>query len=191
MPEKPITAEASVPIETVWMNYRYVSAWSEVNARIAQRQNAVNIFVTLSTAIVTVLLTSRRTEMPLDPNLFSLLIPVVSLVFGFLNYKHDKTIALLRDYMAECETHNSNELKLLAYNSSKKYRKYADEARSFHDYSCAGLIVIFNGLGVYVAYQTYPDVFRLTGYPVLVYLVVAVISVGLVIRSTVRPHVFR
>jgi hypothetical protein len=88
----------------VGMNYRYTSAWNEVNARIAKRQNAVTIFVSLSTAIITVLVTSARWDTPINTNIFSLLLPVVSLAFGLLNYKRDMTIALLRDFLADCET---------------------------------------------------------------------------------------
>jgi hypothetical protein len=80
---------------------------------------------------------------------------------------------------------------LIGYNSSPRYRPHADTARKFHDYSCTILIVIFNGLGFFVAHSAFPDIFKWESYPILVYLVLGGISLYLVMRSTVRPHRFR
>ena len=180
-------------IEIVHMNYRYAGAWNEVNARIAQRQNAVTMFVTLSSVVVTVLISSDRKSPVLDPNWIYLLILVASLVFGFLNYKHDKTISLLRSFMADCEKSSQRhypEAHLLGYNSEPIYRKHADSIRSFHDYSCAVLIIIFNALGLYSAYHTFPAVFAFSGWPFILYLAVVAWAIYLVMRSTWRPYVF-
>lgn len=191
--EDTVNKSSKALIETVGLNYRYASAWNEVNTRIAQRQNAVTIFVTLATVIVTVIHAAPRMGTELDPNVFSLLIPVVSLVFGLLHYKHDKTIALLREFLATCERHHLKqhpELSLPGYNSDECYRKYAGDARSFHDYSSAALIVIFNILGGYVAYHAYPEVLRFSGWPFVFYLIGCIASLYFVLRSTVRPHLF-
>lgn len=202
MDEKSIL-QAAAPIETVSLNYRYVSAWNEVNSRIAQRQNAVTIFVTLSSIIVTVLLSGNHpvgsssnqlnTFALLDPALFSLLLPVISIVFGFLNYKHDKTIALLRYFLSECEALTSKNypaIQVIDYNSSDYFRKYADSARRFHDYSCLALIVIFNVLGVLVIEKAYPSAFEWTGWPIFAYCSMAIFSIFLVMRSTWWPYRF-
>ena len=39
-------------VGTVALNYRYFGCWNEVNARIAQRQNAVTVYVTLSSGLL-------------------------------------------------------------------------------------------------------------------------------------------
>ena len=188
------SSDAKMTIETVSMNYRYASAWNEVNTRIAQRQNAVTIFVSLSTAIITVLITSARADTLINPNVFSLLLPAVSIVFGLLNYKHDMTIALLRDFLADCERSSpigDEKLALIGYNNiSEKYRPHADAARKFHDISCAILIVIFNGLGFIVAHLAFPELFHWQSYPLLFYFVSGVISLCLVMRSTFWPYRF-
>jgi hypothetical protein len=57
---------------------------------------------------------------------------------------------------------------LIGYNSSPRYRPHADTARKFHDYSCTILIVIFNGLGFFVAHSAFPDIFKWEFYPILV-----------------------
>ncbi len=51
--------DTQAALGTVALNYRYFGSWNEVNARIAQRQNAVTVFVTLSIAILTILARPR------------------------------------------------------------------------------------------------------------------------------------
>ena len=95
--------------------------------------------------------------------------------------------------MGQCETKHKEkypELILLGYNSSEFYRKHADDARNFHDYSCLALIVIFNILGVLIAQRAFPDAFRPTGWPIVAYGLGAVIAAGFVMPSTWWPHRF-
>ncbi len=73
--------------------------------------------------------------------------PVISVLFGFLNLKHDRTIAVLRAFMADCEKLGAAQsLDLPGYNSDNHYRKHADTYRNFHDYAAVMLICIFNGI---------------------------------------------
>jgi len=182
------------PPSVLSLNYRYSAAWNEVNTRIAQRQSAVNIFVTLASAIVTILIAGSRSESPINPNLLSVPLPIISFVFGLLNYKHDKTIALLRHYLAACEEFSAQSFPALAslgYNSAPVYRDNASKTRKLHDYSSALLILVFNIAGLTVARKAYPATFNLSGWPIVGYVVVVGFSVWLVIRASVRPHVFR
>jgi hypothetical protein len=103
-----VAPETRATIETVGLNYRYSSIWNEVNARIAQRQNALSMFVSLAAGIISVLFISAGTVavdqeqmVRFDPYFFSVLLPIISVVFGFLNYKHDMTISLLRSFLSE------------------------------------------------------------------------------------------
>lgn len=134
--------------EIVAMNYRYAAAWNEVNTRIAQRQNALLIFVTVAGAMLT-FITAKNSNFadPVFLNIFSVVLPIFSVAVAFLNFKHDRTIALLRDFMAECESLNAREypaLRLVRYNSSPFYREEADRTRSLHDWTCFILILVFN-----------------------------------------------
>lgn len=182
-------AHLDASAQIVWMNYRYSAAWQEVCTRIAQRQNALNIFVTLATGIVTILLASPSTGTTLNPNLFSMLLPLVSLAFGMLNYKHDRTIALLRAYLTECELYLNGDA-LPGYNSSQHYKQHAEFTRRFHDYSCGFLLLFFNIFGFYSAHKAYPAVFTITGWPVFLYFALVLVSFWLVMQSTIRPHRF-
>jgi len=178
------------------MNYRYAGAWHEVNARIAQRQNALNIYVSLASGIVGILFAAGRTAAGGRGNhaSFVWLLPIISVAFAFLNYKHDVTIALLRRFMAECEQLNRDkhaELTLLGYNSSDFYMARADSARKFHDLSSAALVLLFNAIGAVVAYTSSPDNFAHSAWPMVMYFAVAMFATWLVTRASWRPHEFR
>ena len=43
-------------------NYRYIAAYNEVNARIAQRQQALSVCIALIVGLVAALVASRRIE---------------------------------------------------------------------------------------------------------------------------------
>lgn len=184
-----LEAEVSNPaVDVVSMNYRYAGAWHEVNARIAQRQNALNIYVSLASGIVGILFAASRTATS-----FVWLLPVISVAFAFLNYKHDVTIALLRRFMAECERHNLDKhpsLAMVGYNSSAFYMKLADGARKFHDLSSAALILLFNAIGAVVAYKSAPDNFVHSTWAMGGYFAVALFAMWLVTRASWRPYDF-
>lgn len=180
--------------EIVSMNYRFAGAWNEVNARIAQRQNALSIYVTLASVVVTVLFAAGRSGAALDANLFSLLLPIVSLSFAFLHLKHDRTIAILRDFMAQCEEHHRDrypEMDLLAYNSSDDYMERADWYRKFHDFSSALLVAVFNLIGAFAAHRAYPEPFDITRWPIVLYILLASIAFIVILISTAKPHRFQ
>jgi hypothetical protein len=182
------------------MNFRYAAVWNEVNSRIALRQNAVTMFVTLSCAIITIMLTQGTgTQTPnqnslaiINPRYFSGLMPCVSIVFALLNYKHDKTIALLRQFLKEAEELMTVEydLKLLGYNSDTLYRPVADDVRKLHDFTCAALIALFNGVAGFVAFGVLPNESRVSGALLTFYFLVVVACIIGVMRSTWWPHKF-
>ena len=177
--------------DTLALNYRYMGAWNEVSTRIGLRQNAVTMYVTLSSAILTILASAPRIGLPIDIYTFSLLVPGISLFLGLLNFKHDKTIALLREFMRECERSGSaKRLNLVGYNSNPHYRKFAVKYRNLHDVSAALLILIFNGIGLFVAYNVYPSVSDITRWPIVVYVAVTFLSIYLVMHSTFKSDSF-
>jgi len=194
--DQPLPSNAA--LEVVQMNFRYTGAWNEVNARIAQRQSALNMFVAFSGVLITALLSSNsENELRynvFNPNWLCGFILIASIVFGFLNYKHDKTIALLRDFMADCEMRSKihyKQIELLGYNSNSAYRKHADNIRNYHDFACFILIVLFNGVGFFVAYTQFKTVFYITGWPFIFYLAGIAWASWFVLRSTLKPYNFR
>ena len=194
MTTQPDSPGSSV-VDVVSMNYRYAGAWHEVNARIAQRQNALNIYVSLASGIVGILFASGQAAGARVANAMSFvwLLPVISVAFAFLNYKHDMTIALLRRFMAECERQNLDKhphLALVGYNSSEFYMSRADSARKFHDLSSAALVLLFNAIGVVIAYSASPHGIVHSVAPMVVYFGVAIFAMWLVTRASWRPYEF-
>ena len=189
--------DLAAALGTVALNYRYFGCWNEVNARIAQRQNAVTVYVSLSIAILTILASAPLkahapanaelgNEFPLNPNILSLLMPLISLLFGFLNFKHDRTIAVLRAFMSDCEKLGSSQ-GLPGYNSDNYYRQQADKYRNFHDYAAVMLIVMFNIICLAVGVNSFPGFLDLAKWPIIAYFGIFGASLVFVTRSMWSP----
>ena len=147
----------------------YVAAWGEVDFRIAQRQNALQIYVTLASALIAVMFTGHILEKSgLGPQVFSILLPAVSLAFVALNYKHERTIGLLRQYLLECELSTPS---LQGYHRGNYYLD-ALRVRRYHDRAAAALVAMFNAFGFIVARASFEGSFDLLGWPAFVYVVV-------------------
>ena len=117
--------------------------------------------------------------------------PVLSLMFAFLNFKHDKTIAVLRAFMAECEKLGSAKaLSLPGYNSDDHYRPLADKYRNYHDYAAALLIFLYNAVGLLIAWASFPSFFDFTKWPIIAYVFGAAASIYIVMSSTWTPSDF-
>jgi hypothetical protein len=100
----PITHEDQTKVAVADLNSRYLAAWSEVNTRITLRQNALTQYIGLSGLIISIMLSTAFIQgQAADGGILFALIPIFSVGFAFLNYKHDKTIALLRNFLGRCE----------------------------------------------------------------------------------------
>lgn len=141
----------------VSMDTRYIGAWHEVNARIAQRQNSIAIYVSLVSAISAAVLVSDD-KIQASTQALIYCIPVVSMFFAFLNMKHELTISNLRSFIRHCE--NMNAGGDVGYNSSTIWIDKANKYRSFHDAACSILIAVCNGISAYIIYNKYPQTFR-------------------------------
>jgi hypothetical protein len=184
-----MTDADTTAINTLSINYRYIGAWNEVGTRLALRQNALTMYVTLASAILTILATSQRIGIPFDVSIFSLTMPAISLFLAFLNFKHDKTILLLRSFLRECENNGiSAELRLPGYNSIDFYRQNAEWYRNFHDYSAAILILMFSALGFDIAYSSFPYLFDPKGWPAFLYIILSFISILFVIHTSMTRN---
>jgi hypothetical protein len=123
------------------LNARYQSARREANIRITQRQNSLYIFLAISLGIVGFAF-GERSSKPADLDgsgyiiraLITLAVPLAAIMLGWLNQKHDETIALLRFFLSECEKQDADEtLARLSYNARASYRSYADRFRQNHN----------------------------------------------------------
>jgi hypothetical protein len=138
-------------LDTVSLDARYLAAWSEVNTRITQRQNALYIFLAISLAIIAFIFSSNHLQDVEIRAVMLLSIPVTALVLAFLNAKHDETIALLRSFLAQCEIsgqgYSSEILKALSYNFNTDLVDPARRYRKYHDWAFIGAIGLICTVG--------------------------------------------
>ncbi len=162
--------------EHVSANYRYISTYNEVNARIAQRQQALNIFITLFIGLLAALVGIHGFygEAPYVEWLL-LGFPVASTSLTLLNFKNERLITNLRRYLSELEQLSSAEPVLPAYNTDRKWITEASRARRFYDYACAILIAASTCVAIGAFDVIFPARFS-TSLPIV--LSVAVLGFG-------------
>ena len=139
----------------VLANFRYLSAYNELVARIGQRQHTLALFVAIFTGLISALFFSRdifRTDQHSIVWLMSGF-PFATLVLTFLNYKYESLIGILRRYLADLERVQDAHLALPSYNCDPAYIWRANQARHFHDLACAVLILAYNiaAIGTYAS----------------------------------------
>jgi hypothetical protein len=199
-----ISKEESRRLGTVDLNNRYVAVWAEVNTRIVLRQNALTQYITLSGTIIALMLsapflapaatqTGNAATDKLDPGIIFLLIPIFSVAFAFLNYKHDKTIALLRHYLSRAEelTPEGLEFVRLGYNSTAIFKVQADRIRNLHDLAFAIAILVFNVFGFFAGRTVFTKSTLFNELLAGACLIIVIISVGMVMKNAVAPHFFK
>lgn len=161
-------------------NYRFIAAYQEINARIAQRQQALALFVTLTVSLLAALVALKpgAGSNPLPIEWLVLGFPVASICLAFLNYKAERAITNLRQFLSELEQlENANE-HLPSYNTDPKWAIEANKARRFHAFAAAVLVAGGNAIGLGAVIKIYPE--RMTDNPVIVWLtvIIAIISVA-------------
>lgn len=141
----------SKPAELI-ANFRYLAAYNELVARISQRQQSLILFVAIFSGLMTTMLALKH-ELMLSPLYFEGLLfgfPLASLGLSMLNLKYEKLISILRSYLAELEQVGDAHLELPSLNSDPRRMELANEARKFHDWTCALMILSFNGVALMV-----------------------------------------
>lgn len=135
-------------------NYRYMAAYQEVNARIAQRQQALALFVTLVVSLLAALVAFRPDSRGGEAAVEWLLLgfPVASVCLAALNYKVEKALTNLRRFLSALERLGDAHLFLPSYNTDPTWSVNANQARRFHDFAAAILVAGGNaaGLGAFV-----------------------------------------
>lgn len=137
----------------VLTNFRYLSAYNELVARIGQRQQTLTLFVAIFTGLVSALIATRDIFKANQVSIIWLMIgfPFASIALTMLNYKYENLISILREYLAELEKVKDAHLFFPSYNCNSVYVNRANRARHFHDLTCASLILAYNlvAIGIY------------------------------------------
>ncbi len=134
-------------------NYRYIAAAQEANARIAQRQQSLGLFVTIVLSLVAamVALDERPTTHSIGAGWLVLGIPLASMCLLFLNFKSEAALSNLRSFLSELERLGEAHLRLPSYNTHSKWSISANKARRFHDYASATLVAGGHAIAISVA----------------------------------------
>lgn len=142
-------------------NYRYIAAYQEVNARVAQRQQALALYVTLVVSLLAALVALRSAEghgtLPVEWLILGF--PVASLCLAFLNYKSERAITNLRRFLSSLEKLDDAHLRLPSYNTDPRWSQDANRARRFHDHAVTVLAAGGNAIGLGAAWGIYPQRF--------------------------------
>jgi hypothetical protein len=179
--------------ERVSANYRYIAAYNEVNARIAQRQQALAIYITLVIGLITALVASKRIEVQNSLTSEWLLygFPVASACLVLLNYKYEGTLSNLRQYLSELESINNINMDLPSFNTETRWAVGANKARRFHNFACAVLIAASNAIALGVFCRIYPQHFQTNLIAIWITGIVAFVSVAVFLfldRLSYKPN---
>lgn len=174
-------------------NYRFIAAYNEVNARIAQRQQALGLYVSLTLGLLAVLVALRpeagRQALPVE--WLALGFPVTSVALVFLSYKAERALTNLRRFLSQLERLNDAHLNLPSYNTDPRWTHGANRARRYHDYASATLAATANALAIATVYGIHPERMAANGAVIWLIAVVAVLStlaLALMPRLSYRPE---
>ena len=166
-------------------NYRFIAASNEVNARIAQRQQALTLYVSIVVSLLaaTVALRPNNNALQAPVEWLVLGFPVASISFAFLNYKAERAITNLRIFLSELERLGDANEQLPSYNTDPRWSLSANKARRFHDYSVALLVAAGNAIGLGAARNIFPQ--RFAEAPVFIHAaaILAVMSLLIVLLT--------
>ncbi|WP_050976129.1 hypothetical protein [Azoarcus olearius] len=174
-------------------NYRFIAAYQEVNARIAQRQQALGLYVSLTIGLLAVLVALRpeagRPSLPVE--WLALGFPVTSATLVFLNYKAERALTNLRRFLSQLERLNDAHLTLPSYNTDPRWTQSANQARRYHDYASATLVATANTLALATVLGVHPE--RVAANTPVVWLIgvvaaFATLALALMPRLSYRPE---
>jgi hypothetical protein len=142
----------------VTANYRFVGAYQEVNTRIAQRQQALTIYVSMVLSLLAALVA-------LKPGAAGSALPIQWLVLGFpvastflalMSYKAEMALTNLRRFLCALERLGNENETIPSYNANPIWSISANRARRFQDYAAALLAFAGNAVGLFAAAKIYP-----------------------------------
>ena len=164
-------------------NYRFIAASQEVNARIAQRQQALALYVSLILSLLAALVALRPATGMREPPIewLTLGFPVSSICFAFLNYKAERAISNLRAFLSALERLGNAHETLPSYNTDPRWSNNANQARRFHDYAAVLLVAGGNAAGLGAALGIYQQ--RFADAPFFVYATILLVTFAMVILA--------
>ena len=172
-------------------NYRFIAAYQEVNARIAQRQQALALYVTLTVSLLAALVALKpeagTRQLPIEWLVLGF--PVSSTCLAFLNYKTERALSHLRAFLARLEQLQQAHLTLPSYNSDPQWAMGANHARRFHDYAAAVLVAGGNAIGLGAVVKIYPE--RMADHGVVVWASAAVAIASLLALLSIPRWSYR
>jgi hypothetical protein len=159
-------------------NYRFIAANQEVNARITPRQQALTLYVTLVVSLLAALVALKPGEgsgkLPVEWLVLGF--PVASTCLAFLNYKTERAITNLRQFLSALERLGNAHESLPSYNTDPKWAMGANKARRFHDFAAAVRVARGNAIGLGAVIKIYPERMAENSIVVWVTSIVAVFS---------------
>jgi hypothetical protein len=176
-----------MPAPIVDANYRFIAGYQEVNARIAQRQQAMALYVTLIVGLLAALVALRPTEAAQSAPIEWLILgfPAAAICFAFLNHKAEGAITNLRVFLAALERLGDADKALPSYNADPRWSEDANKARRFHDYAAALLVGGGNLVGLGAAQAIHAH--RLAEAPVFMILAAA-LAIGAFVAVLLTPR---
>lgn len=140
-------------------NYRFIAGYQEINARIAQRQQAMALYVTLIVGLLAALVALRPTDRVQSAPVEWLILgfPAAAICFAFLNHKAEGAITNLRTFLAALERLGDAHKTLPSYNADPRWSQDANRARRYHDYAAALLVGGGNLVGLGAARAIHPE----------------------------------
>ena len=140
-------------------NYRFIAAAQEANARIAQRQQALALYVTIVLSLIAAMVALSRPggDHP-DSSMPWLLLgfPLASLCLLFLNFKSEASLTNIRRFLSELEQLGQAHERLPSFNTDARWVEASNKARRFQDFASAALTVGAHAIGIAVAVKTNP-----------------------------------
>jgi len=160
-------------------NYRFVGAYQEVNTRIAQRQQALTIYVSLILSLLAALVALKPATAGSDLPVQWLVLgfPVASTFLAMMSYKAEMAITNLRRFLCALERLGNEKELIPSYNANPTWSINANRARRLQDYAAALLALAGNAIGLLAAVKIYPA--QLGEHPAAIWIagVVALASV--------------
>lgn len=155
-------------------NYRFIAAYQEINVRIAQRQQALALYVTLTVSLLAALVALKpgesKGELPIEWLVLGF--PVASICLVFLNYMAERAMTNLRQFLSALERLDDAHLILPSYHVDPVWTYSANKARRLHVFAAAILVSGSNLIGLGAVIKIYPE--RIAENPLILWLSIAV-----------------
>jgi hypothetical protein len=101
-----------------------------------------------------------------------------------LNYKAERAITNLRNFLSALEQLNNAHDELPSYNTHHQWAFGANKARRFYDYASAVLVIGGNVIGLGTVVSIYPEFVLRTSWELWIAIAIAGISVWIILVSS-------